>query len=367
MRTQVNKTLRNLMANFGPDIFKNPQQFKGAILDEHIDKYAKKIRFLLCLAIVDMKVFTRLLNVNISSLVEEMHTEYEINKQAAKVIVQCIASLHNLNDIDENDDNEDNNEKEIEENKKEDLAKLPNVVANNINVEVQKPTIIIQDEKPKEDLKTKIVPPQQQDKEQKQKKEPPQPIIITRKSKVGDIIHFGEHKWRVLKINDNGTALIITQEIVSKMAYHNRKIGITWERSDIRRYLNTTFLSKFTDSQQQLISVTEISNKFNEKHLTPGGHPTFDKIFLISIDEAQKLFANNIERTARQGNENSWWWLRSPGIHEDHAAFVYSGGSISLDGEVSVYTYLGQTGIRFVGYRVGGVRPAMVVNLSGIF
>ena len=65
-----------------------------------------------------------------------------------------------------------------------------------------------------------------------------------------------------------------------------------------------------------------------------------DKIFLLSIDEAEKLFANDTSRAV-----GSWWWLRSPGDDQDGAAYVYGGGSLDVDGEYVYCDY--------------GVRPAL--------
>lgn len=362
MKEQIEKVLNNLMKSFGPEIFKNPNRFRGAILDEQIDKHQKKVRFLLCLAICDMRVFTRLLSINISTLAEEMHTEYEINKDAARIVVQAIARLHNLEEKFEPYDKkytkkEDTVNEPIKDTPTAVKPPLPEKedIKETKTIAVEEKIPIIKEESKEHNIKqphAKIL-----------KNPEPQKITI-KPYKVGDILHFGEYNWRILKLEENGTTTIICNEIVSKMAYHNRKIGITWERSDIRKYLNNTFYGKFSISQQRAIISTEINNPFNEKYFTHGGLSTIDRVFLLSIDEAKNYFANDTDRIAKQGKEATWWWLRSPGSHPDHAAFVYNGGSISLDGEVSVYTYGNQYGMRFIGYRVGGVRPVVVINLA---
>ncbi|MCL1995586.1 MAG: DUF6273 domain-containing protein [Defluviitaleaceae bacterium] len=354
MKEQVDIVLKNLMKNFGPEIFKDPQRFRGAVLDEPIERHAKKVRLLLCLAICDMKVFTRLLSVNIGALVEEMHGDYEINKEAARIIVQAIARLHNL---------EERDEEPIKQEKPIEPPIQTTVPKEIITTDFVKESIQIGSDESEKELKPPPLPqppiadeivPQQQN------------TVMVKHHNIGDIINFGQYKWRILKLSNNGTALIISVEIVSKMAYHNRKIGVTWERSDIRKYLNTTFYDKFSTLQRQAITFTDIQNPFNEKYFTQGGISTVDKVFLLSIDEARKYFKTNLDRVAKIGREPIWWWLRSPGSHPDHAAFVYGSGSISLDGEVSLYSYANQNGMRFIGYRVGGVRPAMVINIGGI-
>ena len=48
----------------------------------------------------------------------------------------------------------------------------------------------------------------------------------------------------------------------------------------------------------------------------------------------------------------SWWWLRSPGIFPLRAARVDIGGHVDVSGDDSV------------GWSVGGVRPALWLNLE---
>ena len=373
LQDAIDSVLKSLMTNFGPLVFKEPHRFRGAILDEPIDYYAKKIRFLLTLAICEMKVFTRLLVVSIYELVDEMHTEYEINKDAATLVIRAISRLHNIEEKEEKEEKQNiKTEQQInleqiqtkEEKPKsmKENERVANLYSANISTDkkiVTKTDKKVSKEEPKE-LKEKVGQQQVQKVTKPKEKELPKPY------NAGDIIYFGQYKWRIMKVNPNNTALIITQDIISKMAYHNRQIGITWERSDMRKYLNGSFLGKFNNIEQNAIMSTEIETPFNSKYFTQGGQKTIDKVFLISIEEAKQHFSTDTDRISRFERSATWWWLRSPGVHPDHTAFVYGGGTISLDGEVSVYTYEGNKGMHFVGYRVGGVRPAMVISLNGV-
>ena len=99
----------------------------------------------------------------------------------------------------------------------------------------------------------------------------------------------------------------------------------------------------------------------NPNHNTFGGNDTKDKIFLLSIDEAEKYFNGNADRSLfllsiREAEKNSngdadVWWLRSPGSNSSKAIFVHPQGTIYVNGEN-------------VSNEFFGVRPALWVNLK---
>ena len=117
----------------------------------------------------------------------------------------------------------------------------------------------------------------------------------------------------------------------------------------------------FTESEQALIDEARVTNEDNGEYSTPGGNPTVDKVFLLSIDEAEKYFSSDGDRVCTatahakdQGvstgsNDGCYWWLRSPGNGSGDAAGVDSDGFIFA-----------------LGWRVNGdvlaVRPALWVN-----
>ena len=108
-----------------------------------------------------------------------------------------------------------------------------------------------------------------------------------------------------------------------------------------------------------------LKNANNQEYGTYGGNATYDKIFCLSIDEAEKYFPADVERGGLRVNDyrcrkatayavnrgayayeydsddswaisaydgNCWYWLRSPGCFANYAAYVGSGGHISNDG-----------------------------------
>ena len=116
------------------------------------------------------------------------------------------------------------------------------------------------------------------------------------------------------------------------------------------------------EEQERLQTVTATADK-NPSYSTDPGKATQDRVYLLSIPEAEKYFSTDKARIctptayakARGAGTSSSgtcrWWLRSPGYYSDRAASVYSGGSIH---------YLGDHGLN----SNFAVRPVVVVGLS---
>ena len=197
--------------------------------------------------------------------------------------------------------------------------------------------------------------------------------------KKGDYFKFGSYyqenstkktpiEWLVLK--KSGTkVLLISRYGLDCRKYHNQRVDITWENSDLRKWLNGEFLKNaFTATEQKKIAVTKLANDNNAEYGTLGGNSTEDKVFCLSIAEAGSLFKDNESRkcvpTPYALGKGCWkssenfingrgccmWWLRSPGADQYYAAYVYTGGALSF----------------FGGYVLSdssAVRPALWVNL----
>ena len=197
---------------------------------------------------------------------------------------------------------------------------------------------------------------------------------------VGDIITFGHYEqdnnlnngqeaieWIILDY-DTATkkVLLLSRYGLDIKPYHKNNADITWEKCSLRSWLNEDFFkTAFTEEEQQEISKTDVDNNESQGYSgwdVNGGNNTIDRIFLLSYKETfEKYFKDNLSRTCRQteyaatqgssafSNGNCWWWLRSPGKHQDNAASVFSDGS------------------RFyinVSNDTGSVRPALWLNLD---
>ncbi|MCL2610185.1 MAG: DUF6273 domain-containing protein [Defluviitaleaceae bacterium] len=346
MKEIAKKALFTLKQDFGEDIFVTPK-FRGAIMDVPINVNAKKIRFLLILAICEMNVYKRLQEANFETLVNEMAQEYSIDKNAAEAIISAIAevlgkkilsaSIKNEHKEEQEEQHQPNEPVEIKEGKGTECIGKKFDARKGGFVKHKTTEIITKDKAIKQ------VP-----------KEFP---------RIHNIIEFGDFKWRVLKLNEqDGSLLLISAYIIGKMAYHNRRMPITWEESDLRQYLNENFYKKFDKKDKDRIIEIKTRTSFNEQYLTAGGATCTDNIFVLSTKEAESLFRNNLDRITKYKNDPDWWWLRSPGKTSQAATFINSGGAINYEGEESVYTYTSSS-MKHIGYRIGGVRPAMYVKL----
>ena len=163
--------------------------------------------------------------------------------------------------------------------------------------------------------------------------------------KIGDTVKFGKHDWVVLDIQGDKALLLMRDLLPETRSYHGKNEPITWENCDLRKWLNSEWLrSEFTDTERAQIDVTWVDNWGSPVYDTAGGADTWDKVFLLSIED---------NRHYRRGIPNvaGWWWLRSPGRDSTYAANVYSDGTVLVIGF-------------FVNHGNTGIRPAMWVNLG---
>jgi hypothetical protein len=186
-----------------------------------------------------------------------------------------------------------------------------------------------------------------------------------------DIITFGNQLWKVLDIK-NDRILIITKDIIELQWYHNNFINITWEESELRRYLNKEFYNTFNQDEKENILIIENSNLDNQWFKTKGGANTIDKIFLLSLEEVCEYFGDSIKnlnfkgkqkwlisdendqiRQAKFEDKNHWWRLRSPGYYGRTSASINSNGNVYVRGN----------GVYGRPKDGGGVRPALWLKL----
>ncbi len=162
-------------------------------------------------------------------------------------------------------------------------------------------------------------------------------------------LHNGQEEieWQVLSV-ERDRALLISRYILDSKWYQGNRNGVTWENSYIRNWLNGTFYnSAFTSSEQRSILEVSNSNPDNPQFAAGrGGNSTRDRIFLLSIDEANRYFYSDRDRQclltdyARvnggpysvDSTGYAWWWLRSPGQNVVSAADVFPSGRINAEG-----------------------------------
>ncbi len=135
-------------------------------------------------------------------------------------------------------------------------------------------------------------------------------------------------RWIVVKKEKNRT-LLLSADGICRRPYNKQYIDVTWETCTLREWLNGDFYSDaFTEEEKKRILLTEVRNEDNPRWNTPGGNDTEDRVFLLSLREAEE-WLTQIER--RNG---AWWWLRSPGYRPNFAADVSYGGDFYDDGRL---------------------------------
>jgi hypothetical protein len=198
---------------------------------------------------------------------------------------------------------------------------------------------------------------------------------------------FGPYNWLVLERKGN-TALLITENVLQSLRYDMRK-G-TWEKCEIRKYLNGEFLETFSEADRARIIEVTNENADNpwfkptkDKEMFyeggTGGKPTKDKVFLLSLDEVCRYFGDSTAKLGKcayqqaaegkfvpvdpaskkpplkdgvelwaisDGNDKnriaidpakpkfkeSHWWLRSPGNQNGCAANIDNEGKVWVGG-----------------------------------
>lgn len=193
---------------------------------------------------------------------------------------------------------------------------------------------------------------------------------------VGDSILFGRYKqsntgdvpediqW-IICAKENGKLLLVSKYILDARPYNTNKVDITWQACSLRSWLNNEFYrTAFTEDEGSCILETTLTDFKNPNYNTSGGQSCIDKVFLLSYNEASKLFKTDQARVAKPtayvlANPNIGlsafygilhYWTRSPGSMSYVAAIVGNDGSQGIIGSgVNEYA---------------GVRPALWIDES---
>ena len=192
---------------------------------------------------------------------------------------------------------------------------------------------------------------------------------------VGDFIIFGlfeqddnttngkeDIEWLVLAKEKN-RLLVISRCSLYSEPYETVKEEATWETCWPRKLLNDYFFEQaFSDTEKAIIPTVTVTADKNPKYKANPGKATKDKVFLLSIVEAEKYFQTDSERQCKsiKGYACSWW-LRSPGNNDgwdvDLAAVVREAGDIYYHGHIVNNKRWGSSINR-------GVRPALWIDLA---
>lgn len=206
------------------------------------------------------------------------------------------------------------------------------------------------------------------------------PALPYRSAKKGELIEFGAFeqdgdaangpepiRWIVLDRIDE-RLLLLSRDSLDAAPYHRVPFEpVTWERSDLRRWMNSDFLATaFNEKEVCLVPTVEIPNTPQSATGTAAGPTTRDRVFALSETEASIYISDAVERAAlgsaalsvavvdddlptdEEGRAD--WWLRSPGTYDFTAQYVDREGVRHGSGAAADATY--------------GVRPALWLDTS---
>jgi peptidoglycan/LPS O-acetylase OafA/YrhL len=174
---------------------------------------------------------------------------------------------------------------------------------------------------------------------------------------VGDTIEFGSYyinspdkkepiEWIIVDKNEEiKTELLISKYAIERKKYNEVYANTTWQKSDIRKWLNSEFYGEaFENVGAKFVLTSTIDNHKNPNFATVEADKTYDKVFLPSYDEIKKYLSGKYLKCeptnyfkAVGGYVNKYgfvdWWSRTAGDAENHVLYVSSDGEIEMKGD----------------------------------
>ena len=128
--------------------------------------------------------------------------------------------------------------------------------------------------------------------------------------------------------------------------FNEAETPVSWADSDLRAWLNGEFLEACfggpDSGDRARVLLTENENSavtFPNGNTSISSAATEDYVFLLSYEQAEKYFPNDLVRTAKYDGQARNWWLRSPGDYLNEYADVdgigqvcYGSGNVHLGG-----------------------------------
>ncbi len=176
-------------------------------------------------------------------------------------------------------------------------------------------------------------------------------------------------EWTVLD-TEATRVLLLANDILDVKPYNgSRLIKTTWAESSLRKYLNDVFFKEvFSKQEREKIDSVKLDNENRGNRLDIDGAGESDRVFCLSVEEAEKYFQNASERKAKAteyakskvGKDDltyfidketgaARWWFRSQGTDSGTAATIGGAGWINYEG-----IYVNNLSV--------GVRPALCMK-----
>lgn len=147
-------------------------------------------------------------------------------------------------------------------------------------------------------------------------------------------------EWMVIAVEEDRALLLSVYGLDTK-PYNTNRTNTTWAECSLRRWLNGDFLyAAFSEREADQIQSANVWAEPNPYYpRVPSGEDTFDKVFLLSVNELEAYLPYEkqrfclptryaLDRGAHENNKTGRcrWWLRSPGEDSKHAANVFTSG-----------------------------------------
>ncbi len=189
-------------------------------------------------------------------------------------------------------------------------------------------------------------------------------------------------RWFVLA-RDGDRVLVISRYVLDCKLYDEERRPVTWETCTLRSWLNGEFLTAAFDADElELIQTTHVTADPNPIYDVDPGSDVEDKLFLLSLYEAESYFLPEMTGTAKwrvyeqtypellceptaysaahgcapqSENGSARWWLRTPGVSASSAAWVTRTGGFRDQGSLVDCAN---------SLVIPGIRPAMWIDLG---
>ena len=200
---------------------------------------------------------------------------------------------------------------------------------------------------------------------------------------VGDYVTFGSYEqdnnltngqepieWLVLDVKD-GKALLLSTYALDCQPYNEKALDATWATCTLRVWLNSKFYNTaFKGAEKDHVVLSYIAADRNPNYGVNPGNDTYDKVFILSLDEVNRYFVSDKDRLCSMtryaiangvsergyfnayGEPTCYWCVRTPGYMLTNVLGVDIYGEAHND----------------VGWLVNndsfGVRPALWIDID---
>lgn len=142
-------------------------------------------------------------------------------------------------------------------------------------------------------------------------------------------------RWRVLQ-NTDGTLRLMADAALDGRMFHEREESAAWEDASLRAWLNDTFYSTaFNERERSAIRQSAAQDKVSLLSVEDASLRAYGFTEQKGNTRSRRMAASDYakEMGVWMGGECCFWWLRTPGESDRHAAVVDQFGLIDLDGD----------------------------------